>query len=181
MLGLSDAGSAETESVDLVLVRWMKLIRQGKAKELFEEIDRNHLSNFRLPPPPLVEAAKVGNVEIILGLLERGARVDHRDGAGQTALHLAMRENNAEVVEILLKEGADPFAITYYFHSPLRLTIDHEMSKARERFLEHLRADGRLERILDWELAILKARSSPQELMTERAKFKRLIPEWGNR
>lgn len=46
--------------------------------------------------------------EIMRVLLDFGARIDMKDITGKTALHLAVRRNDFECVELLLRNGADP-------------------------------------------------------------------------
>lgn|SRR2546428_1627065 len=59
---------------------------------------------------PLICAVMAEKVDFIRRLLEAGAPVDARDEntAGNTALAQAVRQGNAEIVEMLLSHGADP-------------------------------------------------------------------------
>jgi len=41
-------------------------------------------------------------------LLEHGAMIDNRGYQGRTALHLAARNGQTEVMRLLLERGADP-------------------------------------------------------------------------
>jgi hypothetical protein len=56
---------------------------------------------------PLMEAARDGHIEIGRRLLRAGARIDHPDAAGGTALHWAVRAGQTPYAELLLKAGAD--------------------------------------------------------------------------
>jgi ankyrin repeat protein len=49
----------------------------------------------------------------VLKLLERGANVDEKNGAGETALHQAARNNCAAIVQLLLVKGAKIDATDY--------------------------------------------------------------------
>lgn len=51
------------------------------------------------------EAAKVGNVEILMLLLRNGGRVNHRDVAGVTPLAVAAEHGHLHITEILLNCG----------------------------------------------------------------------------
>ena len=72
------------------------------------------------PTPPtnrakraLMTASKVGNLDAVRTLLDRGAAVDARDPAfQQTALMMAVRENHPDVVKLLVDRGADVNAKT---------------------------------------------------------------------
>jgi ankyrin repeat protein len=47
-----------------------------------------------------------GSIEIVEALLEAGADVGAKDHKNQTVLHLAAKEGYTEIVEMLLKGGA---------------------------------------------------------------------------
>ncbi len=51
------------------------------------------------------EAAKVGNVEILLLLLRNGGRVNHKDITGVTPLAVAAEQGHFHIIEILLNCG----------------------------------------------------------------------------
>jgi ankyrin repeat protein len=57
---------------------------------------------------PLQRAASSGRHDNILVLLKAGAAVGARDADGKTALFRACEERHALVVDLLLKDGADP-------------------------------------------------------------------------
>ena len=54
-----------------------------------------------------MEAARDGNIEIARRLLRAGARIDHPDVSGGTALHWAVRAGQTPYAEVLLKGRAD--------------------------------------------------------------------------
>lgn len=51
--------------------------------------------------------ARVGSVEVIRLLLDRGVAVDGRDRFGSTALHIATFRGDVEAIELLVSRGAD--------------------------------------------------------------------------
>lgn len=57
---------------------------------------------------PLMEAARRGWTEGVDALLSAGAKTGILDEVGASALHLAVRASRVEVVELLLRNGADP-------------------------------------------------------------------------
>ena len=61
---------------------------------------------------PLLFATSSGRVEIVKALIDAGADVDVRERDNATALHVAERNKNEEIVEILLKAHADPNVTT---------------------------------------------------------------------
>ena len=58
---------------------------------------------------PLLSAAESGLKSIVEELLEfPDIRLDSEDGTGWTALHHAANENSPDIIDLLLKAGADP-------------------------------------------------------------------------
>jgi len=55
---------------------------------------------------PLHKAAQFGYISIIQLLIENGADVNASNNEGETALHYAMKNNNAELEEYLRNQGA---------------------------------------------------------------------------
>ncbi len=49
-----------------------------------------------------------GNVEQVARLLSLGARIDHQDHKGKTALHRAAKAGFVETLQVLFRHGADP-------------------------------------------------------------------------
>ncbi|XP_014232785.2 ankyrin-1-like [Trichogramma pretiosum] len=67
------------------------------------------------------------NVDCAKMMLERTARLVHaRDIYGKTPLHLATIEGCADLIELLLRKGADPYAVDQYGVTPLQL-IGHRV------------------------------------------------------
>ena len=62
--------------------------------------------------PPLVAAAKRGDLPTVTSLLAKGENVNQRDGNGQTALMVASSGGHVELVQTLLAKGADVNAKT---------------------------------------------------------------------
>lgn len=57
---------------------------------------------------PLMDAAFVGDAELLAFFLSRGAAVDLESKDGQTALIIAVGRNDGAMVNLLLEAGADP-------------------------------------------------------------------------
>lgn len=53
-------------------------------------------------------AAQNGHVNVINSIISKGEKVDVKTNTNLTALHLAVGEGRANVVECLLGNGADP-------------------------------------------------------------------------
>ena len=60
-----------------------------------------------LNPPVLLTAARMGQTETIVLLLDRGANIEAENDIGWTALMLAALNGNTETVRLLLDKGAD--------------------------------------------------------------------------
>uniref|UniRef100_A0A7N4PHI5 Ribonuclease L n=1 Tax=Sarcophilus harrisii TaxID=9305 RepID=A0A7N4PHI5_SARHA len=58
--------------------------------------------------PPLIQAVKENDFELVKQLLEEGADVSIKTEGGWTPLHNAVKESNKDIVELLLEKGADP-------------------------------------------------------------------------
>jgi ankyrin repeat protein len=66
------------------------------------------LAEAGVPIDNLLYAAALDRVDLLQDLLARGANVDERHWAGNTALHAAALMGHARAVTFLLDRGADP-------------------------------------------------------------------------
>lgn len=85
---------------------------QKTAEALLElGADLSSLSKNQMANQPL-HAAIAGktNPDVIAMLIDRGADVNFRAGAGVTPLHLAASRGDGPLCELLIKQGADPAA-----------------------------------------------------------------------
>ena len=56
---------------------------------------------------PLIKAAWKGKHSLVKNLIKNGAAINHKDHAGQTALHLAARFRHFDIVKTLVNSGAN--------------------------------------------------------------------------
>src|SRR5262249_30183418 len=56
--------------------------------------------------PPLSDAAKNGDKEVLRSLLQKGANVNATEGDGTTALHWASYSDDLEAADLLIRAGA---------------------------------------------------------------------------
>ena len=68
----------------------------------------NDLTLLMWASGPDQSVAETQALEVVSYLLNAGARIDDRDDRGRTALMIAAEGNHAEIVQLLLKRGADP-------------------------------------------------------------------------
>lgn len=69
---------------------------------------------------PLIFAAKYGFESIVRKLLEKGAKVNYRDGSGWSVLFWAIVENRIEIVRILIEFGVDINRSDVWRQTPLK-------------------------------------------------------------
>jgi ankyrin repeat protein len=93
---------------------------------------------------PLHLAAASGNVETVRMLLDEGAELDLPDTVeGFSALHVATMHGHADVVDLLVRYGADPEARTRRQQTPLHLAALHGHAGVTARLLKyHVRLDS---------------------------------------
>lgn len=91
--------------------------------------------------PPIVEAARRGDAELLEKLLARGGDPATRDAEGDTALHRAAEEGHVEALRILLGAGADPDARGHDQSTPLMRAMA-STSAASDRVVEVLLGAG---------------------------------------
>ena len=70
---------------------------------------------------PLMEAAKVGDIETVKDLVKRGADLEAKSEKGKTALHYAAANGHVVVVTLLLEQGATVDARDRDWRTPLML------------------------------------------------------------
>ena len=71
--------------------------------------------------------------------LEHGAPLDLVDSDGETALHLAVRLDDPELVRRLLEKGADASVKSKQEQTPLELAKEEEAAKARAVLEAHFK------------------------------------------
>jgi len=70
------------------------------------------LSAAGVADPPLADAARRGDVDVVRSLLRAGSDVNASQGDGMTALHWAAQTGRTEIAEILIYAGANLEAVT---------------------------------------------------------------------
>ncbi len=106
--GFSCADEAQDKKVD----QWMRVI------------DRQPFQCQSLH-----EAARYGDVTVASACLEMGQSVNMKDELGNAPLHLAIASNHSDVVEVLLKNGADVMLKNAQGKLPVELTSDELILK----------------------------------------------------
>src|SRR3954453_2555349 len=84
----------------------------------------------------LVEALKAGDSAAALSLLQKRADVNVPEADGTTALHWAVRMNDLNLVNRLLRAGANPKAANRYEITPIQLACLNGSAEAVGRLLE---------------------------------------------
>jgi len=78
---------------------------------------------------PLMNAAELGQTQIVRQLIAEGAKVGARDNKGATALHIAAINGHVEVAKLLLDHGAKIDRQTKEKYTPLYLAGFHHHPK----------------------------------------------------
>lgn len=80
----------------------------------------------------MMDAARAGNQEGLVPILDQGAPLEMRDGAGNTMLMLAAYHGHAELVAELARRGADVDAANDRGQSPLAgVVFKDDLASAR--------------------------------------------------
>jgi ankyrin repeat protein len=87
-------------------------------------------------PPALVQALKSGDRTTALSLARDSAQATAAEADGTTALHWAVRQNDAELVGRLLAAGADVNAANRYGVTPLKLAAVNGAAELLEQLLD---------------------------------------------
>jgi ankyrin repeat protein len=84
----------------------------------------------------LVQAARAAEQAQVLALLDKGADPNQRSADGTTALHWAVRNNDATLVDRLLRAGARPHQENRYGVTPIALACESGSAAIVERLLK---------------------------------------------
>ena len=84
----------------------------------------------------VVEAAKAGNSNAVISLLQKKADVNGSEPDGTTALHWAVRNDDATLVDRLIRAGANAKAETRYGVTPIFLACQNGNAAVVERLLK---------------------------------------------
>jgi ankyrin repeat protein len=84
----------------------------------------------------LVEAAKAGNSDAAVTLLQKKVDVNVPEADGTTALHWAVRNNDLTLVDRLLRAGAKPAVANRFGVTPIYLACENASAEAVARLLK---------------------------------------------
>jgi ankyrin repeat protein len=105
-------------------------------KKLLEK-DPNLLnSGNRLQQTPLLMASFGGHADIVLFLIEKGAKIDQPDSFGATPLHMAVLGGQTEIVELLVAKGADVNIKSRNGKIPLQMAFEKDAPDIVEVFIK---------------------------------------------
>ncbi|BBM82311.1 ankyrin repeat domain-containing protein [Candidatus Uabimicrobium amorphum] len=94
-------------------------------RKLFDTVLEQYGSvDAKLAGKLLIEAAEYSSWDIIPTLLQKGADVNTRNEYGETALHIALKNEYVSPVKMLLDAGADVTAVDDYDLTPIKMGSD---------------------------------------------------------
>ncbi len=85
---------------------------------------------------PLITAAKEGQKDFVIDLLQRGADLSLTSDKNKTALHYAAANGHTEVVRMLIEKGANPDARDCQGHTPIMLAAIYGCNKTIQALLD---------------------------------------------
>ena len=92
-------------------------------------------ANLAAADPPLVEAARRGDIAQARALLARKTDANTLSVDGGTALHAAVQREDAQMVDLLLRAGADAKTANRYGVTPIYIAAIHSNGAIIERLL----------------------------------------------
>ncbi len=91
-----------------------------------------------------------GDIRVLKQALRSGLEVYHHDRHGDTALHMAVTNNDPEAVRLLLDHGADPLLVNTSRQTPLNLAAGLEDQTIYRLLKEERSSDNQVFRITDF-------------------------------
>lgn len=140
------AALAQRGPMGALLAAYLDGIREAHFRAVYRALDRGLTPRAATGPatnrrPLLVQAASRGHNRIVWILLLQGARLERRDGNGNTALLAAVAAGYGVTGHMLLEAGADPNAADSKGYTPLI----HAAAGGQEDLVRYLlRAGARL-------------------------------------
>ena len=92
---------------------------------------------FILPPCAILNASLRGDEAMVRLILELGTEKDVATSLGDTALHLAVYQENLNVVWLLLEHGFDPNAVNHMGNTPLHNAVTANNENAARLLLQY--------------------------------------------
>ena len=94
-------------------------------------IDQSSVDNASRREPPIITASRMGLLEAAALLVTHGASMEARDGQGRTALWHAVREEEDQIVEMLIHAGAKVFYENEDLACPTQLACKTALLKVK--------------------------------------------------
>lgn len=104
--------------------------------------DPSLCNNNGLNPLNLAVTLDIPNPDLVKAMLRKGVPVNQYNLNGQTSLFLAARQDNREIIQLLLESGANPNFPTTYWKYPLQVALDMDGQDRNKRLADQLRRYG---------------------------------------
>jgi NF-kappa-B inhibitor alpha len=118
--------NGQLESLKLML----SLVDKSGQHEILDEANKSGV-------PLLQLAVQAGQPEVVRLLLASRVSPDCRDGDGESAVHAAVREDSADMLEQLLLAGADPNLPSHLGKFPLHVAVERNLLPLVKLMADH--------------------------------------------
>ena len=102
------------------------------SEEAAEELENEHVAKNT----PLLWASYTGHLRVVWLLLADGYSPDDTDDMGNNCLHVAAAAGHRAVLQVLVNDGGNPFALNIYRNMPINVTTNAESRELLTKYME---------------------------------------------
>uniref|UniRef100_A0A3P9MDE6 Protein phosphatase 1, regulatory subunit 12C n=1 Tax=Oryzias latipes TaxID=8090 RepID=A0A3P9MDE6_ORYLA len=148
---LATCASGDTEEAKMMLEEAKQMVNEDGVADLINCSNADGIT-------ALHQACIDGSLEIVMFLLDHGAKVNQVDSEGWTALHAASSCGHPDIAEYLLQKGASLSAVNCDGEVPLDLAIDETTESLLQGYSQKMGVDLEAAKRLEEEQIMKDAR-----------------------